>query len=43
MRRFVNLSISEINKLLEDAVRKEDFDAALELQKEIKRRNKKIE
>ncbi|MBE2274359.1 MAG: bifunctional nuclease family protein [Flavobacteriales bacterium] len=37
------LSISEINKLLEDAVREEDFDAALELQKEIKRRNKKIE
>ena len=37
------LSISEINKLLEDAVREEDYDAALELQKEIKRRNKKIE
>ncbi|MPN43957.1 hypothetical protein SDC9_191518 [bioreactor metagenome] len=37
------LSNAEIQKLLDDAVREEDFDAALELQKEIKRRNKKIE
>ena len=36
-------SISEINKMLEDAVKDEDYDAALELQKEIKRRNKKID
>ena len=37
------LSIAEINRLLEEAVRDEDFDAALELQKEIKKRNKKID
>ena len=37
------LSNAEIQKLLDDAVSEEDFDAALELQKEIKRRNKKIE
>ncbi|WP_234110869.1 bifunctional nuclease family protein [Chryseobacterium sp. R2A-55] len=37
------LSNAEIQKMLDDAVREEDFDAALELQKEIKRRNKKIE
>lgn len=37
------LSLAEINKLLEEAVRDEDFDAALDLQKEINRRNKKID
>lgn len=37
------LSNAEIQKMLDEAVREEDFDAALELQKEIKRRNKKIE
>lgn len=37
------LSLEELQKLLEDAVKDEDFDAAMELQQEIKRRNKKIE
>lgn len=37
------ISLMEINRLLEEAVKDEDFDAALELQKEIKRRNKKID
>ncbi len=37
------ISLMEINRLLEEAVKEEDFDAALELQKEIKRRNKKID
>ncbi len=37
------LTIAEIQKLLENAVKDEDFDVALELQKEIKRRNKKID
>lgn len=32
-----------LQKLLDEAVKDEDFDAALELQKEIKRRNRKIE
>ena len=35
--------LDDLHKLLEDAVRDEDFDAALELQQEIKKRNKKIE
>lgn len=35
--------LEDLHKLLEDAVRDEDFDAALELQQEIKRRNKKID
>ena len=35
--------LEDLQKLLEDAVKDEDFDAALELQQEIKRRNKKIE
>lgn len=37
------LSLEELQKLLEEAVKDEDFDAALELQQEIKRRNKKID
>lgn len=37
------LSPDELNQLLADAVRDEDFDTALRLQEEIKRRNKKIE
>ncbi|MBN9312258.1 MAG: hypothetical protein BGO40_06180 [Chryseobacterium sp. 39-10] len=37
------ISLMEINRLLEEAVKDEDFDAALELQKEIRRRNKKID
>jgi bifunctional DNase/RNase len=35
--------LEDLHKLLEDAVKEEDFDAALELQQEIKKRNKKIE
>ena len=38
-----SLSMAELNALLENAVKEEDFDAALEIQQEIKRRNKKIE
>ncbi len=38
-----HLSIAELNALLENAVRDEDFDAALEIQEEMKKRNKKIE
>ena len=37
------LSMEELLKILDDAVRDEDFDAALEIQEEIKRRDKKIE
>ena len=38
-----SLSAEELNNLLETAVKDEDFDAALEIQQEIKRRNKKID
>lgn len=38
-----SFTIEDLHKLLEDAVKDEDFDAALELQQEIKRRNKKID
>lgn len=38
-----SLPLEDLKKLLEDAVKDEDFDAALELQQEIKRRNKKID
>ncbi|MBW8359223.1 MAG: bifunctional nuclease family protein [Weeksellaceae bacterium] len=37
------LSMEELQKLLEDAVKDEDFDTAMEIQEEIKRRKKKIE
>ncbi|WP_374445128.1 bifunctional nuclease family protein [Epilithonimonas sp.] len=37
------ISIEELNQLLAEAVKEEDFDTALRLQEEIKRRNKKIE
>lgn len=37
------LTMEDLNKLLEDAVKDEDFDAALEIQEEIRRRKKKIE
>lgn len=37
------LSLEELQKLLEDAVKEEDYDTALELQEEIKRRKKKID
>ncbi|MCQ4034654.1 bifunctional nuclease family protein [Kaistella montana] len=40
---LANLPLEDLHKLLEEAVKDEDFDAALELQQEIKRRNKKID
>jgi hypothetical protein len=38
-----SLSMEELQKLLEDAVKDEDFDTALEIQEELKRRRKKID
>lgn len=38
-----NLSLEELQSLLDQAVKEEDFDTALELQEEIKRRKKKID
>jgi bifunctional DNase/RNase len=38
-----NVSSEDLVNLLETAVKEEDFDAALEIQQEIKRRNKKID
>ena len=40
---FRKLSIEELNSLLEDAVKEEDYDLAMEIQEELKRRNKKID
>ncbi len=37
------VSMEDLQKLLAEAVKDEDFDSALELQQEIKKRNKKIE
>ncbi len=37
------LSKEELQILLDDAVREEDYDAAMEIQEELKRRNKKID
>ena len=37
------LTNEDLQKLLDDAVKDEDFDAALEIQEEIKRRKKKID
>ena len=37
------VSLEELNQLLNDAVKEEDYDTALRLQEEIKRRNNKIE
>lgn len=37
------LSLNELQNLLDEAVKNEDFDYALELQEEIKRRKKKID
>jgi len=37
------ITLEELNQLLSDAVKEEDYDTALRLQEEIKRRNKKIE
>lgn len=38
-----NMSLEELQSLLEQAVKEEDFDTALEIQEEIKRRKKKID
>ena len=38
-----SLSMEELQKLLEDAVKEEDYDTALEIQEEIKRRKKNID
>lgn len=40
---LASLTLPDLQKLLEEAVKDEDFDAAMELQQEIKKRNKKIE
>jgi bifunctional DNase/RNase len=40
---LASFPLEDLQKLLDDAVKDEDFDAALELQQEINRRNKKIE
>lgn len=40
---FSKFSTQELNQLLEDAVRDEDFDTAMRIQEEIKKRNRKIE
>lgn len=40
---LTSLTNEDLSKLLEDAVKDEDFDAALEIQEEIKRRKKKID
>ena len=40
---FRKLSMEELNSLLEDGVKEEDYDLAMEIQEEIKRRNKKID
>lgn len=37
------LSTEELHILLDDAVREEDYDTAMEIQEELKRRNKKID
>ncbi|MFN3021904.1 bifunctional nuclease family protein [Chryseobacterium sp. TY3] len=41
--KLSNLSSQELTQLLEDAVKEEDFDTALQIQEEIKKRNRKIE
>lgn len=38
-----NISLEELQTLLDEAVKEEDFDYALEIQEEIKRRKKKID
>lgn len=40
---LVSLSMENLQNLLEDAVKDEDYNAAMELQEEIKRRKKKID
>lgn len=38
-----NLNVQELKQLLDDAVKEEDFDTAMRLQEEIKKRSKKID
>ena len=38
-----SVSMEELQKLLDEAVKEEDYDTALEIQEEIKRRKKKID
>ena len=40
---FTDLSMEDLQNLLDSAVRDEDYDTALEIQEEIKRRKKKID
>ncbi len=40
---FSGVSVEELQQLLNDAVKEEDYDIAMRIQEEIKRRNKKIE
>lgn len=40
---LTSVTLEDLQKLLAEAVKDEDFDAALELQQEIKKRNKRIE
>lgn len=40
---LASVPLEGLQKLLDEAVKDEDYDAALELQKEIKRRNRKID
>ncbi|OBW42403.1 hypothetical protein AB670_01209 [Chryseobacterium sp. MOF25P] len=40
---LTSASMEELQKLLDEAVKEEDFDTALEIQEEIKRRKKKID
>lgn len=40
---YAKMSLEELKNLLDQAVRDEDYDAALELQEEIKKRNRKID
>ena len=38
-----SISMEELQKLLDEAVKEEDYDTALEIQEEIRRRKKKID
>ncbi len=40
---LASLSMEELQKLLDDAVKDEDYDTALEIQEELKKRRKKID
>ena len=41
--KYGDLSLDELKSILEDAVKAEDFDEAMTIQEEIKKRNKKID